>query len=238
MKSANEIINDPIKATLFGKFYEKIVLGWLKEKKGFIPFDGKPIVYWEGMKFTKDDSELSRKLKETLDRFKKDRKYCIPDGLLEKGKKYYLWEAKNWPLWSEGKKPIDQLRDLISSLPQVLAETANHKSKPYPINGFLFSWWSKPEGVDELVEEINQLIHPRSFEIFYTSEVLDDCIEQKYPWYIEIIKEEKKRIDELFRDLLGIELLDSGEQMAWLRLTAEQFLAGYSEADAIYDKLR
>jgi len=32
MENANEIMNDPVKATLFGKIYEKIVLGWLKEK--------------------------------------------------------------------------------------------------------------------------------------------------------------------------------------------------------------
>lgn len=30
---------------------------------------------------------------------------------------------------------------------------------------------------------------------------------------------------------------DTHEQAAWSRLTAEQFLAGYSEADAIYDAL-
>jgi hypothetical protein len=30
---------------------------------------------------------------------------------------------------------------------------------------------------------------------------------------------------------------DADEQTAWSRLTAEQFLAGYNEADAIYDKL-
>ena len=27
------------------------------------------------------------------------------------------------------------------------------------------------------------------------------------------------------------------EQAAWFRLTAEQFLAGYSEADSIYDRI-
>ena len=27
------------------------------------------------------------------------------------------------------------------------------------------------------------------------------------------------------------------EEQAWARLTAEQFLAGYSDADAIYDQL-
>jgi len=30
---------------------------------------------------------------------------------------------------------------------------------------------------------------------------------------------------------------DVEEQAAWSRLTAEQFLAGYSEADSIYDRI-
>jgi len=30
---------------------------------------------------------------------------------------------------------------------------------------------------------------------------------------------------------------DAQEQAAWSRLTAEQFLAGYSEADSIYDRI-
>lgn len=35
--------------------------------------------------------------------------------------------------------------------------------------------------------------------------------------------------------ILVNEPTEGGEQMAWSRLTAEQFLAGYSEADAVYD---
>lgn len=30
---------------------------------------------------------------------------------------------------------------------------------------------------------------------------------------------------------------DPKEQFAWSKLTAEQFLAGYSEADSVYDKM-
>jgi len=33
------------------------------------------------------------------------------------------------------------------------------------------------------------------------------------------------------------ELTDSEDQAAWVRLTADQFLEGYSEADAIYDRI-
>jgi len=38
--------------------------------------------------------------------------------------------------------------------------------------------------------------------------------------------------------ILVNEPMDIEEQSAWSRLTAEQFLAGYSEGDAIYDNLR
>ena len=36
--------------------------------------------------------------------------------------------------------------------------------------------------------------------------------------------------------ILVSEPTDMEEQAAWSRLTAEQFFAGYSEADAIYDR--
>ena len=38
--------------------------------------------------------------------------------------------------------------------------------------------------------------------------------------------------------ILVNEPMDIDEQSAWSRLTAEQFFAGYSEGDAIYDTLR
>jgi len=37
--------------------------------------------------------------------------------------------------------------------------------------------------------------------------------------------------------ILVPEPTDSEEQAAWSRLTAEQFFAGYSEADSIYDTI-
>jgi hypothetical protein len=44
--------------------------------------------------------------------------------------------------------------------------------------------------------------------------------------------------DQIIRVIILIpELTDSKEQYAWARLTAEQFLAGYSEADSIYDTI-
>jgi len=203
MKSANEIINHPIKSTLFGKFYEKILLRWLEEKHGFTPLGGKPRVYWKDVEFSQKDNDSARKLNEGLERIKKDRQFCTPDGLLKKNDEYYVWEAKNWPLWSEGKKQLDQLSDLLFPMPLFLTTKAVYRAKEYEVGGFLFSWWSPPEGVEFLLMRMKLLIAPRTFEIFYTADVIEECIKNKYPWYLQIIKEEKVRIGEFFEDLLG-----------------------------------
>jgi len=100
MKNANEIINDPIKATLFGKFYEKIVSRWLKERKGFTSFGGKPRIYRKDVKCAKGNSESVSKLNGILEKYKNEKQFCTPDGFMEKDGKYYVWEAKNWPLWT------------------------------------------------------------------------------------------------------------------------------------------
>jgi len=203
MKNASEIINDPIKSTLFGKFYEKILLRWLEEKSEFTPLDGKPRVYWKDVEFSREGSETARKLREALERAKETRQFCTPDGILVKDGTYYIWEAKNWPLWSEGKKPLDQLSDLLLSMPLILATKAVYRTKEYQIRGFLFSWWSQPEGVELLLIKMKLLIAPRTFEIFYTADVIEDCIRNKYPWYFQIIREEEARASEFFKDLLG-----------------------------------
>ncbi|MEO0126811.1 MAG: hypothetical protein ABIL44_03560 [candidate division WOR-3 bacterium] len=203
MKNANEIINDPIKSILFGKFYEKIVSGWLKERGGFTTFDGKPRIYWEDVEFAQGISGLVSKLNMILKKCRNENQFCTPDGFMEKDGKYYVWEAKNWPLWSEDKKPLNQLTDLLYSMPLILATKAIYRTKEYEVSGILFSWWSKPDGVEYLLKEINGLIAPRTFEIFYTADILEDCIKNKYPWYLQIVKEEKEKIDELFRDLKG-----------------------------------
>lgn len=208
MKSANEIINDPVKSTLFGKFYEKIILGWLKERKGFTVYNGKPRIYWKDVAFIGGDHESVLKFNAVLDKYKTERQFCTPDGFLQKNGEFYIWEAKNWPLWSEGKVPLDQLRDLLFSMPLFLATKGFYRTQEYSVDGILFSWWSMPEGatsedVNHLLKDVRNLIAPRTFELFYTDKILEECIQNQYPWYLQIIKEEHARIVTLFKDLLG-----------------------------------
>ena len=138
MKNANEIINDPIKSTLFGKFYERIILEWLKEEKGFTRFEGKPRIYWKDVELINGDSKSAHRLNEVLKRYKNEKQFCTPDGLLEKNGKFYIWEAKNWPLYNEGKKPLSQLEDLVFSMPLIQAKKAVYRSKKYNIDEFYF----------------------------------------------------------------------------------------------------
>lgn len=208
MKEPDKIIDDPIKSTLFGKFYEKIIISWLSEIKGFTIYQGKPRIYWNDVAFAKLDHEAEIKVNEVLDKYKKEKRFCTPDGFLQKNEEFYIWEAKNWPLWSEGKKPLDQLRDLLCSLPLILASKGVYRSHEYNIDGILFSWWSEPKGatpedLDHLLKDVRGLIAPRTFELIYTDKILKDCIQNQYPWYLQIIREEQKRVVTLFEDLLG-----------------------------------
>ena len=107
-------------------------------------------------------------------------------------------------MWSGGKKPWDQLReDALYTMPQILAKKAVYKTKEYDIHGFLFCWWKKPDNVETLIEEVRALIAPRTFDILYTADILEECIREQYPWYLRIIRKEEKRINELFNDLYG-----------------------------------
>lgn len=203
MKDGNKVIDTPVKSTLFGKFYEGIVLEWLKENKNLVPFEGKPRVYWKDVDPLNNATQDAMILNERLKDYKVNKQYCTPDGLLEKEDQYYIWEAKNWPLWKEGKTNIDQLKDVLLSLPQLIATEVDYRKKKKAVHGFLFSWWSEPKEANDLLKEIRALITPRTFDIYYTKPILEDCIIKQYPWYVQIVKNEKLGIDKFFNDLLG-----------------------------------
>jgi len=127
------LFTNPIRSTLFGKFYEKIIRGWFKANR-FIVFKGKPRVYWKDQPThsKKESSKLKNKLIDLLEQYKKEKQFCTPDGLLKKDDRYFIWEAKNWPLWS-----LEKMDDVLSDAPWLLAKIATYKMSKYNINGII-----------------------------------------------------------------------------------------------------
>lgn len=193
---------DSTKSTLFGRFYEQIVSEWLKTE-GFKARIGKPRVYWKDIESAKGRTTSANDLNNALkDKDKMHKEFCTPDGLLDKEGRCYIWEAKNWPGYTGNQEPLDQLRATLFTMPQILATKAKYRNKYVDIHGFVFSWWSEPDGSNGLSKEITELIAPNTFEIFYTDKIINDCKIKGYEWYSGIIDREKRRTDNFFKDLL------------------------------------
>lgn len=194
-----QILTNPIRSTLFGKFYEEIFRGWFKTK-GFTVYEGKPRVYWKDQPIpsNREPSELKSKLVDLLKRYKMEKQFCTPDGLLEKDSRYFIWEAKNWPLW-----PIGKMEDVLRRAPWLLTKVATYRKKKYNIKGIIFSWWSKPENADKIINDVRECISPNTFDVYYTKEILQECIDTLPDWYVKIIESHKQDIDDFFRQLLG-----------------------------------
>ena len=203
MKDYSRIIDDPIKATLFGRFYEEIISEWLQRRKGYVRYEGKPRVFWKDVQPVKGESEAAKDLRWQLREYKKQKQYCIPDGLFKKDGAHFLWEAKNWPQWAPWSPELNQLKSGLYYLPVVLAKSALYQGASINIDGFLFSWWSKPEGTETVLKELRRITSPRSFDIVYTTDVISDCLNNNYSWYREIVNRERLRANSLFDDLLG-----------------------------------
>jgi len=204
---------DSIRATLFGKFYEGIIAKWLEEKEGYIHLRGRACVYWkcieEFLNPSKDSLPESERtiinidsLNKSLKQKKENNTRANLDGLFEKADVLYLWEAKNWPKWDEGKPLKKQVEDILKRSPWLLTKVVKHDGKYKPIGGILFSWWQKFEGWERLQEDISRIIN-LPFIFYFTSEIIDDCRQKRYEWYKKLINEQKKNIDNFFRELLG-----------------------------------
>lgn len=128
---------------------------------------------------------------------KRSKSYCTPDGLVEKGGRYFVWEAKNWPKWHE---PID---NVLWNSPWLLAKRVDYRKTKLDLSGILFFWWSRPPKESLLLAGIRLCIAPLSFDIYYTREILNECIATKPKWYTSIIEEEQSDIDKFFLELLG-----------------------------------
>jgi len=204
-------------ATLFGKFYERIVSKWIELEKGCKrePSDSteskihKPRVYWNSIRTDDFDFAEHQDLKEGMaGALKKLKSHCTPDGAFTKDGKWYVWEAKNWPLYPQnGSK--NQILDYLTDHPWVLAHELELCRVKYPIAGFWFSFWCRDTDEEEEIREAEQVIKSivgtDRFEIILTDKILDACIDnpemERYAWYPTIIDQERQHVEGFFNRL-------------------------------------
>ena len=198
------------RSTLFGKFYERIVAKWFEETQNYDlkRWDNgathKPRIYWHKISLVnfnfKNESKFKAKIEKLL---QSGKSYCTPDGLLERNQNLYIWEAKNWPLYPE-QGPESQIWNYFSEHPWILAKTCDFGGSELEISGFLFSFWDMDGAIKDRIEtRVNNIVGENRFKVILTREILVDCIQNKYDWYIEIIEQEKSNIDKFFNLLLG-----------------------------------
>lgn len=198
-KEANEIISNPTRATLLGRFYERILRKWFEVELGFKVHSGKPRIYWKDQPSPNIRYQTDRitKLLKIVEDIKLSKSHCTPDGLLEKDGKFYIWEAKNWPKWHE---PIE---NVLWNSPWLFARSADYRGRKIDLDGIVFSWWSRPASESLLLAKIKLCVAPLSFDIYYTREILNQCIARRFVWYRSIIEEQRCDIDRFFAELLG-----------------------------------
>lgn len=139
-----------------------------------------------------NEATFKKKVKKLL---QSGRSHCTPDGLFERDRKLYIWEAKNWPLYPE-KGPESQIWSYFSDNPWILARTCNYEGKEIEISGFLFSFWNMDTSVKNRIEnKVNKIIGENRFKIILTIEIMEDCIQGQYDFYIRIIEQEKNNVD-------------------------------------------
>jgi hypothetical protein len=201
------------RSTLFVKFYERILARWIEEKKhcALIRWANtgvhKPRIYWQNVSVGGFNFSQQQILREQMTRaLRQKASHCTPDGVFEKERRFYVWEAKNWPLYPE-KGPRSQILTYLASNPWVLARTFDLSGIQYEISGFWFSYWCNKKGdeieTQEVEQVINSIIGIGRFEIIPTDRILDDCITNQYPWYLEIIKQERENVEQFFDQLLS-----------------------------------
>jgi len=138
------------RSTLFGRFYERIISKWLEEREGYSlkrQSGGavhKPRIYWKNIQIDNFDFSRDWLSKKEVEKSLKSKEskgsHCIPDGVFKKNTKFYIWEAKNWPLYPE-KGPKHQIKRYLTTNPWIIAENFDLSGKEYEISGFLFSFW-------------------------------------------------------------------------------------------------
>jgi hypothetical protein len=195
---------DSIRATVLGKFYEGIIAKWLVEIKKYQFLEGKPSVYWQDLKIP--NGSKYKDYKNSLENIKENKKIRTnSDGLFERNHhEYYLWEAKNWPKWNQGIPDEEQILKIFKTSPWIFAKKVKHKGTGKLIRGVIFSWWKNFDKSKDFEKEISRMIGSE-FKMYFTSEIIDDCRENQYDWYLSLIKEQQWNMRDFFYQLKGID---------------------------------
>jgi len=220
MTTAHELFNPKLnkpeskygstRSTLFGKFYERIISTWLERKAGYVlerwknGSVRKPRIYWNTIPLNAFDLSGEENLEARVKRLLLSKKsHCTPDGLFTKNGKFYIWEAKNWPLYPEN-GPESQIWNYLSDHPWIFAKLFDLGGNKENISGFLFSFWYMDSSTKESIENrVNKIVGKNMFKIILNTEIIDDCIQHQYPWYVQIIEQERQNVISFFDQLLG-----------------------------------
>jgi hypothetical protein len=184
---------------LFAKFYEEVLREYF-EKNGYQVLPGKPRIFWSKISFPFNAlSDNHRRLINKLKTLRESGSHCTPDGLFVCGRSYFVWEAKNWVQELYPSPFADRVWDFA----WLLAKQADYNGHSYDLSGFIISWWERENGMDEALAEVRECVYPLHVELVITKDVLRECIEGQYDWYLSLIDRKRQHIDRFFDVLLG-----------------------------------
>lgn len=184
---------------LFAKFYEDLLREHFKHN-GYEVYSGKPRIFWKTISppsKTYGDNHAS--LIDSLKSLQRNGVHCTPDGLFKRDNAYFVWEAKNW---------VQELypspfADRIWNFAWLLAKQVEYKGQTHDLSGFVISWWEREEGMNEALAELRKCVSPLSVDLVITKEILNKCITAQDQWYINLVKDKRKNINQFFDVLLG-----------------------------------
>ena len=184
---------------LFAKFYEDLLREYFRHR-GYQVLAGKPRIFWRKIPIPSDiRGDKHKRLVSRLENLQANAVYCIPDGLFVKNDNYFVWEAKNWVQELYPSPFADRVWDFA----WLLSRQIEYKGQSYDLSGFIISWWEREEGMDEALAELRECVHPLTVDLVITKEVLQECIAAQYDWYLGLVRDKQKNINQFFDILLG-----------------------------------
>ncbi len=184
---------------LFAKFYEDLLRAYFAHKD-YQVLPGKPRVFWADIvPPLKPLTQNHERLLNQLNRPQAKGTYAIPDGVFVRDGAYWLWEAKNWVQELYPSPFSDRVWDFA----WLLAEQVRYQGQSRPLAGFLISWWEREEGMESTLAELRRCVYPKTVEVVITKEVLEECVQKQYSWYLTFMNEKRANIEQFFDILLG-----------------------------------